>query len=198
MNGLQHFALITGLLILIASFLIFQNALTDRPPPEPQTTPLDSVIPEVPLAPPVPEEVFIPEDSQQEVFVEIKNLQFQPKVITILPGTTVTWINKDELPGSPGRARTHMIKGFAGFRSERLELNQSYSYTFTEVGEYRYIDTIFTKQMEGTVVVSEKALDAVTGNVILNVPSSLGPGTLVMVVFFVSMAGALIVTHRHA
>ena len=75
--------------------------------------------------------------------VVIKNLQFKPATIKVKVGQTVTWINKDD--------RDHTISSKEkGFGSDNLKPGQTYEYTFTKPGKYRYSCT-YHPRMKGEV-----------------------------------------------
>lgn len=63
--------------------------------------------------------------------VEIRGMQYVQKALTVIQGTTVTWINKDEMP------HTVTDRGRA-FGSAALDTGDSFSYTFTKPGEFTY------------------------------------------------------------
>lgn len=80
--------------------------------------------------------------------VDIRNFQFQPATLTVTAGTTVMWKNDD---GSP-----HSVAAQTGaFRSEPLDTNDSYSFTFAKPGTYVYGCT-FHPMMLGKIVVEPK------------------------------------------
>jgi amicyanin len=84
--------------------------------------------------------------------VSIDNFTFNPPTLTVKAGTTVTWTNKDDIPH--GIAATgNTIK-----RSNALDTNDSYSFTFTTPGTYQYFCYIHP-HMTGTIVV-----EAATGS----------------------------------
>lgn len=66
--------------------------------------------------------------------VLITDFKFGPDKITVKKGTTVTWTNKDEAQ--------HDITPTGGGsdfeRSKLLAQNESYNFTFNEVGKYEY------------------------------------------------------------
>jgi plastocyanin len=71
--------------------------------------------------------------------VHIIASSFDPAILNVKPGTTVTWINEDtishrveHLPQLPGEKLL--------FRSESLSPGESFSYTFMEPGRYVYGD----------------------------------------------------------
>lgn len=81
------------------------------------------------------------------VAVTIKDYAFNPPVVTVAPGTTVTWTNQD--------GPTHGVlsaDGGATFKSPPLESGKSFSFTFTKPGTYAYRCLIHSS-MKGTVVV---------------------------------------------
>ena len=71
--------------------------------------------------------------------VEIIQWAFDPSIVRISPGDTVSWTNKDtinhrvvHLPELPSDREL--------FHSELLSVGQSFSYTFTKSGRYEYAD----------------------------------------------------------
>src|SRR5580704_8910384 len=80
--------------------------------------------------------------------VEIKQYLYNPTTLTVPAGTKVTWVNHD--------ADAHTIVENAVnkiFHSAALDTNDSYSFTFTKPGTYKYFCTLHPK-MVGTVVVT--------------------------------------------
>jgi plastocyanin len=63
--------------------------------------------------------------------VQIKNFAFVPQILTIKPGTTVTWTNGDDDPHT-------VTANDKTFHSAALDTDEKYSFTFTKVGEYGY------------------------------------------------------------
>ena len=66
----------------------------------------------------------------QESPVHIDNFTFQPAEMTVSLGSTVTWTNRDDIP--------HTIVCAGKFRSKTLDTDDSFSFTFTAPGDYRY------------------------------------------------------------
>jgi plastocyanin len=64
--------------------------------------------------------------------VKIDNFTFGPKVLTVKAGTTVTWVNQDDIP------HTIVDKSRKVFRSKPLDTDDQYSFTFTQPGTYDY------------------------------------------------------------
>ena len=78
--------------------------------------------------------------------ITIQNTTFSPNTLNIKPGTTVTWINKDN--------ETQDIVSNSGiFDSGNLTTNQSYNYTFNQSGSYPFHSTVNTN-LTGTIIVS--------------------------------------------
>jgi plastocyanin len=78
--------------------------------------------------------------------VTIRNFAFGPSAVTVKPGTTVHWANRD--------SEAHTVTSDTGaFSSPVLQPNAGYSFTFTKPGTYAYHCTIHPF-MTGTVVVS--------------------------------------------
>jgi plastocyanin len=81
--------------------------------------------------------------------VSIDNFTFTPRTLTVQAGTTVTWTNKDDIPH--GIAADN--NAFA--RSKALDTDDSYSFTFTTPGTYKYFCYVHP-HMTGTIVVEPK------------------------------------------
>lgn len=77
--------------------------------------------------------------------VKIDNFSYGPAAITIPAGTTVTWINRDDIPHT-------VVSTEKVFKSKVLDTDEKFSYTFTKPGEYPYFCSIHPK-MTGKVVV---------------------------------------------
>lgn len=87
--------------------------------------------------------------AQSTNMVTIKEMQFSPANISVKKGTTVTWTNQDSM--------AHTVTetdGKTGPDSGNLEKGQSYTFTFTSPGTYKYDCSIHTS-MTGTVTVTE-------------------------------------------
>lgn len=65
---------------------------------------------------------------------------FNPSVVTIAAGETVSWVNKDEAKRQVQADPHPSGSSLPGLKSGELELNASYSYTFESAGEYTYHD----------------------------------------------------------
>ena len=77
--------------------------------------------------------------------ITVDNFTFTPGTLTVPVNSTVTWINKDDVP--------HVIASSDGlFRSKGLDTDDHYSFTFTKPGTYSYFCSIHPK-MVGKIVV---------------------------------------------
>jgi len=74
--------------------------------------------------------------STSDVGVLIGNYGFHPETVTVKAGTTVTWINMDFV-GHNIESGTEQQPNEL-FQSQILNHMQSFSYTFSNVGEYSY------------------------------------------------------------
>jgi len=83
--------------------------------------------------------------------VKIGNFTFGPQELKVKSGTTVIWINEDDIP--------HTVVSPNNFRSKALDSEDKYSFTFTTPGTYKYFCSLHP-HMTGTIVV-----EAVAGSV---------------------------------
>lgn len=80
-----------------------------------------------------------------DVAITIKNFDFQPMAVTVPVGSTVSWKNLD---GEP-----HTVTSLDGaFRSPALDENDTFRFTFSKPGVYRYLCTVHPR-MTATVTV---------------------------------------------
>jgi plastocyanin len=87
--------------------------------------------------------------AEQAVTVSIDNFTFTPREVTITPGTTVTWVNNDDIP--------HTVAGNDKlFRSKPLDTEDKFSFTFTTAGEFGYFCSLHPK-MVGKITVKPAA-----------------------------------------
>jgi plastocyanin len=85
------------------------------------------------------------EPAASPLEVQVDNFTFGPATLTVPVNSTVTWVNKDDLP--------HVIASTDGvFKSKALDTDDKYSYTFTKAGTYPYFCSIHPK-MVGKIVV---------------------------------------------
>jgi plastocyanin len=79
--------------------------------------------------------------------VGIDNFSFTPPVLTVKPGTEVTWINNDDVPHVIVNSKLKFPP------SKVLDTGQRYSHTFAQPGTYDYYCSIHPK-MTGKVIVA--------------------------------------------
>jgi plastocyanin len=77
--------------------------------------------------------------------VHIGNFTFNQPVLTIHPGTTVTWVNEDDIP------HTVVAKDMT-FRSKVLDTGDRFSFTFAKAGQFDYFCSIHP-HMTGKIIV---------------------------------------------
>jgi plastocyanin len=74
----------------------------------------------------------------------VKSYRFDPKVIEIAAGDTVTWTNEDNF--------THTVQ-VDGQEDHKVGKGESVEITFDEPGTYDYVCTLHSQDMDGTVIV---------------------------------------------
>jgi plastocyanin len=83
--------------------------------------------------------------------VQIDQFSFAPQRITVKAGTTVTWINDDDIP--------HTVASNSKlFKSKTLDTKDKFSFTFMTPGAYEYFCSLHP-HMTGAIVV-----EAATGS----------------------------------
>jgi plastocyanin len=86
-----------------------------------------------------------------EMEVKIDNFTFAPQRLVVKAGTTVTWINDDDIP--------HTIASSTKlFKSNALDTKDKFSFTFTTPGAYEYFCSLHP-HMTGAI-----AVEAATGS----------------------------------
>lgn len=85
------------------------------------------------------------EEKKAAQNVTIDNFSFTPREITVATGTTVTWVNHDDVP--------HTVVGTnQKFRSKALDSDDQFSFTFNDTGTYAYFCSVHP-MMTGRVIV---------------------------------------------
>ncbi|WGR91302.1 cupredoxin family copper-binding protein [Bradyrhizobium sp. ISRA443] len=79
-----------------------------------------------------------------DVAVHIDNFVFQPAQLDVKVGTTVTWTNRDDI--------SHTVVCAGKFRSKPMDTDGTFSFTFTEAGEYKYFCSLHP-HMTGSIKV---------------------------------------------
>ena len=95
--------------------------------------------------------LFAQADGPQSV-LSIDNFTFTPQTLTVKAGTTVTWINRDDIPHGIASSNNAFKKSGA------LDTDDSYSFSFTTPGTYQYFCYLHP-HMVGLIVV-----EAATGS----------------------------------
>jgi plastocyanin len=73
-----------------------------------------------------------------------KSYRFEPDVIQIKAGTSVTWTNNDNF--------THTVKVEDG-ADHKIERGKSVTVSFPKAGTYHYVCTLHSHDMKGEVIV---------------------------------------------
>ena len=77
--------------------------------------------------------------------ITIDNFTFTPPELTVAVGTTVKWVNHDDIP--------HLVVNKdKAFRSKALDTDDSFSYTFASAGTFDYFCALHP-HMVGKVIV---------------------------------------------
>jgi plastocyanin len=87
------------------------------------------------------------ESSQPVATTEVemvKSYRFDPKVIQVESGDSVTWTNEDNF--------THTVQ-VDGQEDHEVGQGESVSLTFDTPGTYRYVCTLHSRDMDGEVIV---------------------------------------------
>jgi plastocyanin len=77
--------------------------------------------------------------------VKIDNFTFAPARITAKVGTTITWVNEDDIPHTVAAATK-------AFKSKALDTDDKFAFTFTTPGTYEYFCSLHP-HMTGTIVI---------------------------------------------
>lgn len=85
-----------------------------------------------------------------KIQIELRNLRFDPDMVTIKQGTTVTWINRDSVTHTVTSGTRNNGSGL--FDSGNLNSGATFSYTFNEKGTFDYF-CMPHSGMDGTIVV---------------------------------------------
>ena len=86
----------------------------------------------------------------EEIEVKIDNFTFGPQKLTVKAGTTVTWINQDDIP--------HTVVSTGHFRSKPLDTGDKFTFTFTTAGSFAYFCSLHP-HMQASITV-----EATTGS----------------------------------
>ena len=136
---------VVAIIVIVIIVVLLASGKTNAPEPAKSPSPSPSVSASV-----APSATANPTSSPAAVSkITINNYAFSPSSITVTKGTTVTWTNKDVV--------AHTVTetdGKSGPKSGDLNQNQTYSFTFNQVGTFKY-DCSLHPYMTGTVIVTE-------------------------------------------
>lgn len=94
--------------------------------------------------------LLAPAAQADTVHVGIKDFMFTPMTVTVPQGTTVQWINLDDVPHT-------VVEKTKAWRSGALDTNDTYSHTFDQPGTYEYYCTLHSKMVAKVIVTPAKA-----------------------------------------
>jgi plastocyanin len=86
-----------------------------------------------------------PSQSNTTAEVKIDNFSFTPETITVNAGTTVTWVNGDDVPHT-------VASDDKVFKSRALDTDEKFVYTFTKPGTYAYFCSLHPKMIAKIIV----------------------------------------------
>jgi amicyanin len=85
------------------------------------------------------------EEAKEANVVTIDNFTFTPPELTVAVGTTVKWVNHDDIPHN-------VVNKDKVFRSKALDTDDSYSFTFASAGTFDYFCGLHP-HMQGKIIV---------------------------------------------
>ena len=77
--------------------------------------------------------------------VRIANFTFTQPTVAVRPGTTVTWVNDDDIPHT-------VVSKTLAFKSKVLDSGDRFSFTFAKAGQFGYFCSIHP-HMTGMIIV---------------------------------------------
>ena len=77
--------------------------------------------------------------------VRIDNFSFNAPVLTVKRGTTVTWVNGDDIPHT-------VVAANGAFKSKVLDTDERFSFTFAKPGQFSYFCSLHP-HMTGKIIV---------------------------------------------
>jgi plastocyanin len=86
-----------------------------------------------------------PEANLPGVQVSIDNFSFTPPVVTVKPGTQITWINRDDIPHT-------VVSNENVFKSKALDTDDKFSFTLSKPGTYSYFCSLHPRMTAKVVV----------------------------------------------
>src|SRR5215472_3842011 len=86
-----------------------------------------------------------PTRAAEDTMVKIDNFTFAPQKLTVKAGTTITWVNEDDIPHT-------VVATTLAFRSKALDTDDKFTFTFSTPGTFEYFCSLHP-HMTGTIVV---------------------------------------------
>ena len=83
--------------------------------------------------------------AEEANVITVDNFTFTPPELTVAVGTTVKWLNHDDIPHN-------VVEKNKAFRSKVLDTDDSYSFTFASAGTFDYFCGLHP-HMVGKVIV---------------------------------------------
>jgi plastocyanin len=75
------------------------------------------------------------EEKKATADIAIDNFSFTPREITVASGTTITWVNRDDVPHT-------VVSTDKKFKSKAMDTDEQFSFTFTDAGTYSYFCSV--------------------------------------------------------
>ena len=91
------------------------------------------------------QEANVVKAAQETNAVMIDNFTFTPPELTVAVGTTVKWLNRDDIPHT-------VVDKNKAFRSKALDTDDAYSFTFANAGTFDYFCSLHP-HMVGKIIV---------------------------------------------
>jgi amicyanin len=88
---------------------------------------------------------FAAVSAEEQTEIKIDNFVFTPPELTVAVGTTVKWVNHDDIPHT-------VVDQKKMLRSKALDTDDSFSYTFMAAGTYDYFCGLHP-HMTGKIIV---------------------------------------------
>ena len=83
--------------------------------------------------------------AEEANVITVDNFTFTPPELTVAVGTTVKWLNHDDIPHN-------VVEKNKAFRSKVLDTDDSYSFTFASAGTFDYFCALHP-HMQGKIIV---------------------------------------------
>ena len=77
----------------------------------------------------------VPAAAVETPSIAIEKFAFAPKEITVAPGTTIAWTNRDETPHTVAAQDHHFV-------SKAMDTGDRFEYTFSDEGDFTYFCTL--------------------------------------------------------